>query len=357
MVPTSGIVPDILDDVDISVIIHDPETGELLDVNASATELYGYPKATFLELDVGDFSASAADFTQERAVELIRAAAAGEPQTFDWHVKRANGELRWVQVRLRRVSVDGEPYVLAEQRDITAYKEQSRRLRLLYRIIRHNLRNQMNVIEGYSMELQEAIDRADYQAQLSVITETAEEVSAISKSVSGLEQIIDRNAADRAPTELSAVVERVLADVRGDHPDADISFDRPDADIWVRVDEGLDLALRNAIENAVEHTDRERPSITVTIDGGSIADQVRVRIADDGPGIPGIELEALRNEDQISTVSHASGVGLWIIKWCIEALGGELIISANEPRGTVVNCYLPRIETPTASARSGETDQ
>ena len=63
-----------------------------------------------------------------------------------------------MQVTLSSTSLDGNQYVLGEFQDLTAYKARWQRLQLLYRVLRHNLRNEMTVIQGYADELQKAVE-------------------------------------------------------------------------------------------------------------------------------------------------------------------------------------------------------
>jgi len=122
------VIPDVFDDLAIGITLHNPETGEILGVNERLEELYGYTVAELREMEVGDYSADGDVFTQAAAERRIRAAADGDPQTFEWHVKRSDGELVWVSVRLAATTLDGDDYVIAEIRDITDRKERREEL-------------------------------------------------------------------------------------------------------------------------------------------------------------------------------------------------------------------------------------
>jgi signal transduction histidine kinase len=68
---------------------------------------------------------------------------------------------------------------------------------------------------------------------------------------------------------------------------------------------------------------------------------VEITVADDGPGIPDIELDVLA-ENQETPLKHGSGLGLWLIDWLVDHLDGELTFESREPRGTIVTVRLPR---------------
>ena len=107
----------------------------------------------------------------------------------------------------------------------------------------------------------------------------------------------------------------------------------------------LELVLRNLINNAIKHHDRQRGYIIVR----SLPDVEHYvfEIADDGPGIAEEHRErifgmfqTLRPRDEV----EGSGMGLAVIKKTIESLGGNISISANQPRGAVFRFSWPRQE-------------
>ena len=133
--PMDRTIPDVFDDLEIGITLHDPETGEILGVNERLEALYGYTAAELREMDVADYTAAAdctqtdAEFTQADAERRIHAAADGEPQIFEWPIERSTGERVWVRVRLAATQLHGEAYVIAEIREITERKEREAELR------------------------------------------------------------------------------------------------------------------------------------------------------------------------------------------------------------------------------------
>ena len=115
-----------------------------------------------------------------------------------------------------------------------------------------------------------------------------------------------------------------------------------DAVIHVRNVDLFEQALDEAVENAVTHSDQSPPEVAITIDRDSDPDHVYISVADNGPGIPDIEQRVIESGEE-TPLQHSLGIGLWMMKWVVTTLGGELTIADNEPRGSVVTFQLPSV--------------
>ena len=111
--------------------------------------------------------------------------------------------------------------------------------------------------------------------------------------------------------------------------------------MWVAVDDAFEHALIHAIENAVVHSHQPEPSVVIVVDESPNTGRTEIRIEDEGPSIPGMEIQALDEYCETTTTSHGSGVGLFVMKWCVESLGGELKIERPSEGGNTVCFYLP----------------
>lgn len=322
------------------VVLHDAEIGAILDVNERLQELYGFDAATLRTMQVADFTAPTTTLTQEMALRRIRAAADGEPQSFEWQIERANGEILWVSVELTSISVGADDCVLAEVRDITEYKTRERRLRLLNRVVRHNLRNDTTVLMGYAERLKDAVEHERLEQEIETILDVAAEIGSLSKSIEEFEEIADPNGTARSRTSVNEVVREHVVTAQQEYPDAEVLLDEPAA-VWVLADSGLDYAIDHAIENAIVHNHRDQPSIEVTVTKDPESGRGEIRIADDGPTIPQVEVEVLDADETKTDTYHGSGIGLWVMQWCIDSLGGELVFEENGSGGNVVRMLLP----------------
>jgi PAS domain S-box-containing protein len=116
--------------VDDAIFVHDRD-GNIIEVNQTAADMYGYSRAELRDGDVGPISSGVPPYVPEHSKERIERAAAGETQTFEWQGKDSDGNVFWEEVTLRRLAVDDEDRVLAVVRNIDDRKEAERRFQTL----------------------------------------------------------------------------------------------------------------------------------------------------------------------------------------------------------------------------------
>jgi diguanylate cyclase (GGDEF)-like protein/PAS domain S-box-containing protein len=111
-----------------AIFVHDIETGQILDVNNKAAEMYCYPKEEILNLSMHALSAGEKPYTHEDAMGYMNKAAAGEPQVFQWLARDKLDRIFWVEVNLKRAIIGGRYRLLAVVRDINERKQTEQRL-------------------------------------------------------------------------------------------------------------------------------------------------------------------------------------------------------------------------------------
>lgn len=125
-----------------------------------------------------------------------------------------------------------------------------------------------------------------------------------------------------------------------------------DDDVHVRAGEDmLETVLENLIENAFSFTPRHgRISVSLR----QTDDTVKLSISDSGPGVPEPELEQIfkryySRRDSADTVvgkpEDHLGIGLWIVRSHIEAVGGQVYATRAREGGLQIIIHLP-VHTP-----------
>ncbi|SDD21586.1 PAS domain-containing sensor histidine kinase [Natrinema hispanicum] len=257
--------------------------------------------------------------------------------------RRKSGELYHVEQTIAPITDDNDAitHFVAIESDVTEQRLREQRLNVLNRILRHNIRNGVNVIQGNATRLRNLTDDERDEA-LTAIEEQAAELCKISDNAAAVRDLFQRDRHPDATCDVGAMLLGLATDFDDDYPDTDITVTAPDP-VTAQADDRLETAIRTAVDNAITHTDRAVPEITVSatpVDGPDTGDWVDVSIADNGPGIPPQERPMVEREAETQLV-HGTGLELWHIYWIAKSFGGEMRITDNDPRGSVVTLRVP----------------
>lgn len=169
-----------------------------------------------------------------------------------------------------------------------------------------------------------------------------EEVTAMQALVEGL--LLLARADDPAATlrRRPVVVADVLREAVGSRGDG-VGV-RVSADPGLVVDAhaaSLTRAVRNLVDNAVRHA-----TSGVDVTSRQVGDAVEIAVADDGPGIPLDQREAVfdrftRLDDARASADGGSGLGLAITREVVSAHGGTVEVDPTAGAGTRVRITLP----------------
>jgi methyl-accepting chemotaxis protein len=200
------------------------------------------------------------------------------------------------------------------------------RLEVFNRILRHNLRNQLDVINSHA----EALDDPEHREAILAATEQLNRLGTRARRIDHL------MSKDPEPTTVNLAdrIEAVLDDIESE--DIEIAMEVP-ADVTVVSDpETLTAVLRSPLENAVTYAES-----SVGIAAESTETGCTVEISDDGPGIPAADLDPVTAERE-TALEHSRGLGLWELKWGVNKLDGDLSFATDD--GTTVTIHLPDLD-------------
>lgn len=204
------------------------------------------------------------------------------------------------------------------------------------RLLRHNVRNSIQVIQSYAdlVESETADDTVARHSELIAersrhLNTVIDEAQTLTESLSGGLYLTS--------TDVSATL-RCVVEARAEaSPEATFETDIEDG-LTVRADSLIDTIFENLLSNAVEHHDGV-PTVTVTAE--RTVGEVVVRIADDGPSIPPEKRESYFQPGTRTPDSDGEGFGLYLVRTLVSRYNGEVTIDDNEPRGTVVTVRFP----------------
>ena len=332
-------------DLRVGIAVYDPHSGTILAANNRLETIFGYTTEELRDLSIRDYTANTYLYAETDFKDRLTASATGNPQQFTWRIKRADGELVWVQIHLSDQTVSDRSHVRAEIRDITEHYEARHREELFWRVLRHNLRNDATALLGYASLITNNATTDAVQEASDAIHSRAEDLGNIAESLKEIERAVVQTD-DLVRQHATNAVKDVVETVSARYPAAEITIDERAA-MWIDTDEAFTYALTEALENAIRHSEESAPDVEVNIGLSPNTGRVEIRVSDTNAPIPEDEINALRTPTETTTVSHGSGVGLFVIKWCIESLGGEIKLERSDSHGNTVYFYLPPKTPPT----------
>jgi PAS domain S-box-containing protein len=324
--------------VDKCVFITDSE-GTIEYVNPQFEQTTGYTAADA----IGKTPRLIKSDAQDRSFyqNLWNTITAGEVWESTITNKRKTGERYKVDQKIVPISnVDGEiTHFVCIEEDITDSQFVEEVLGVMNRVLRHNLRNSLTAIEGYAERLEREETDESHEAALQAIQDRASKLRQTSEKAKDIRALFRRRRAEQT-IEVAQVV-AFIDEVANDFPEASIEY-AIETDDKQRIRNGslLQVAIEEAIENAVVHNDQEQPVIEVLITDCPSTDEIKIQIEDNGPGISPSEWDVIFDGEETSLI-HGSGIGVWLMYWTLTALGGTLELTNSGPNGSIITLSVP----------------
>jgi PAS domain S-box-containing protein len=332
--------------------------GRYVDANPAATALLGYTRDEFLGLRVGALSATLEQGLANLATFQEEGVWRGEAEA-----RRRDGSVITVDVQSTSVELPTGLVYVSVLRDISRRRALERLQQEFVALVTHELRNPLTALKGYAQLMQR---RHAYSEQAT---------ANILAQANLLERILDdlREAARLGAGRLD--LQRTAVDL--------VEVARGSAEQVQMLTQEHTIRLVAARPTLIGHWDRHRlgqvfqnlltNAVKYSPDGGAIELRLedegavaRVAVRDQGIGIPPAEISRLfdrfyRAGSAAATSAKGLGLGLYVSKALVEALGGRIWVeSAGEGAGSTFRFTLPYgapTEAPaTHTATFGPTD-
>lgn len=206
----------------------------------------------------------------------------------------------------------------------------------LHRILRHNLRNSCQVIDGNSELLVDQIDDEE-EKLLATIQEQNQRLISLSRKSVYLRDFLDLNQDHRTTEDMVASVRTQVDRARENYPNATITIDCP-AHAQVESHKYIGEAVEELIDNAIRHNDSPDPSVWVEMQKED--EMVSLTVTDNGPGIPRVERLVLERKTETQT-EHSQGLGLWLVYLTVNYSNGTLTVANRDEGGAEIQFKVP----------------
>jgi PAS domain S-box-containing protein len=315
----------VLDNMDDAVFVVNLRD-RIVDANGAARDLagdeavVGEPLDALFDTTVLDVPEAADEITREITLDMD-----GDPRHYD---------LKLSSLYDARESITGRVLVL---RDITELKDREKELTVLNRVVRHDIGNEMNVIQGHGEALRGYVEEGGEQ-HLEHVLDSSAQVTELTETVRDLTNTVtsDETLSLHA-VPLGTVIHKEVDKARSNYPEAtfEVAFEHTGS---VRANEMLSSVFTNLFNNAVLHNDTDDPRIWISMEQHE--DVVHVQVADNGPGVPPDQADELFGRGVKGLESEGTGVGLYLVDTLVTGYGGEVWVDNGPDGGAIFTIEL-----------------
>ncbi|WP_255152653.1 sensor histidine kinase [Halorarius halobius] len=314
-----------------AIVIANPETGDIVEVNQAAEEFFGYTQEELRSMDI--LALHPAD-ERERYEHLFETHSERQPAVISQFddgspvfAVTADGDQIPIEINAWAIedTEEDQPLFHGVFRNIS---ERLRRQRELQRqneqldeftsVVSHDLRNPLNVAQGRAALLEQECE--------------SEHIDSLQTALDRMEEIVEdtltlarngQRVGEMEPVNFVSTIGKCWEMV--DTSEATLEIED---DITIRADpDRVRHICENLLRNAVEHGGDD---VTVRI---GQADEHSIYFEDDGPGIPEGEQDAVFDPGY-SSASDGTGFGLAIVQRLAEAHGWDIALTESESGGT-----------------------
>ena len=316
----------------------DADWSDLLFANPAYEEIYGQRRAE-VEADSETFFDAIHPDDVPAVEEAMEVLSEGTPVDMEYRVNADEGYDRWVWVQGEPITEDGEVVrITGFAKDITDRRRRERQLVVIDNLLRHNLRNDLNVVLGRVEEIEADLPAAsEHTAVIRRVGEQLLETARKEREV--IKLITERRGTARI--DLRELVSNCVEAVRNRELGGSITVGRLD-DVTVDGREELRAAVIELLWNPLQHSGDDDASVTVALRRTETGAEL---VVEDGLGpIPSAETDVLTGDHEMSQLYHSSGLGFWLVYWSVKLSNGTVAVDCGhgaDGRGNRITVSLP----------------
>lgn len=313
-------------DSPLPIIIHDKDTGEIIDANPRAYRKYGFTSSEELKKDQFWYETP---YSLQNPSSVIKKAYDKGSYKFEWCRSDGCGKRYWDEVHLSPVSIAGKDGVIATCIDLTVRKYAEEREEFLYTLLRHDIKNKMQIIRGYLELLHDEVD--DSGPGLGYLKSA---LTGITDSTYLIDKLGILRLANEEEIEKVNIESIILSAVESMRPGAnkngmDIEIKCPEDESYVEGGPLLKEVFSNIIENAIRYSN----GTLIRVTGDHDEEYIRCVVEDDGDGIPEEYRAKVFHKGFTTDNSKGMGLGLYIARVLIDTYGGAVEVMDSELGG------------------------
>jgi PAS domain S-box-containing protein len=337
------------------MMLVEPESGSILDVNLAASRFYGYSYDELTSMKIQDINT----LEPIEAIDARRRALMSEQTSFVVEHQLSNHEIKTVEVRTSPITFQNKTVLFSIVQDISKRKqaeealieaknraEESDRLKSTFlATMSHELRTPLNAIIGFSSVMDDETEPAEMKQYAQIINSSGNHLLAIIESIfevallqAGEYKI--RRSTFRVEELFHALIDFANVEKlkRGkDHLEVIALYPSDAPAPLIETDLGkLTQLMTNLLNNAIKYTPEGRIEFGFTI----VDQDITFFVSDTGIGIPDDKIDVVfkkfrQGDEKHTRVHDGVGLGLAICKEIAALLNGKIWVETAENKGTV----------------------
>ena len=309
------------------------EEGRFIYVNDEFIELVGYDKERILGSTPSLIKGENVIERTERQLAQLLSSDGPETTTFEVTVHTRDGDSVICEDHMGVLPYDGDSFngSVGTLRDVTEQKERQEQLELADRVLRHNVRNDMNVIRGRANIIYNNASGDDAK-HAKYIMDTSKKLIDTTETERKMAKLFN-DSTDPISVAIAPLLRQVTKNIRAEFPNAIITISCPDRiKVWAKTQ--FRQGIKELLTNAIIHNPDDSPKVKIAVT--KTVETVQIRITDNGPQIPKMEREVLLGNKKRTQLDHGSGLGLWFVQLLVSRSGGSIRFEQNSSTGNTV---------------------
>ncbi len=303
--------------------------------------------------------------SSEKAKKMIEQAMRKGSNFFEWQHMTLKGREFPATVLLTRVDMDGKQILQATVRDISKTKQIEQSLRRAKKEadvankakseflanMSHEIRTPMNAIMGFAEMLESEQLEPEQKEHISMISNAGKQLLELVNDILDLSKIeankIEIEMANTSVDELLTFIKNLMAQKAQEKGLAfEISNDAKVPSTIVTDQTRLRQCLMNLVSNSIKFTDHGHVRLSVSTERGDKDDCIRFDVEDTGIGIPSSQQEKIfetfsQADGSMTRKYGGTGLGLTITRQLAQLMGGRLLLSSEQGKGSTFSILLP----------------
>jgi len=338
--PTSkAFLRKLLDRIPVTMAILNPD-GTILEVNQGWREFADSEGLEWENYGIGrKYTEGLKEGTDPKFITALRKILSEERQIYsEEYPCHSPDEKRWFHLTIKPVEHDDNRYVAAIHVNVTERRLAQNRRDFLHSLLRNDVLNRLNVVQGYLDLLGKNLENGDLQEAQKNLEKSTDAAQDQIDLVQKIQTLVKIDEETTKPTQLKNSVQKAIKALRDEANDKNIQITDQTEERQVAAGPLLTEMLKNLIQNAIKHSGATQIQIRSQFQN----DEYILTVEDDGKGIPEKDRNKALQKEETLGETGGTGLGLHLIKRITENYGGTIEITDSELGGAQFTIHLPQ---------------